>query len=47
MTEATAAPESRALTPTDTPPVPIRGEIVAAYEAMFLDIPEAGGDGEE
>lgn len=45
MTDSTAPAVSGEVTRTGDVPVPIRPEVVAAYEAMIVSVPDAGGDG--
>jgi hypothetical protein len=45
VTDSTAPAKAGEVTRTGDVPVPIRPEVVEAYEAMIADVPEAGGDG--
>lgn len=44
MTEATAPARKGEVIPTGDAPAPLRPEVVAAYESMIADVPDAGGD---
>lgn len=45
MTSKNAPAGNGEVTRTDDLPVPIRPEVVAAYESMIAEVPEAGGEG--
>jgi len=45
VTDSTAPAKAGEVTRVDDAPTPIRPEVVAAYEAMIVSVPDAGGDG--